>query len=190
MRKSKSISNKNIEILYNDIISSIIKSGGIPIGITNTNIDEYINICNGYILQGGDDIDEDNIKIIKKLQSLNKPTLGICLGMQEMAYVNNGIIYDIDNHINKLHEIKIIPNTLLHKIIKKDKILVNSRHKSAIKNTNLLISSLSNDEVIESIEDNTKKFFLGVQWHPENIYDTDINSKNIFDYFINICNDK
>ena len=33
------------------------------------------------------------------------------------------------------------------------------------------------------------KFYLGLQWHPENMYDEDINAKKIFDYFIKVCHD-
>ena len=61
--------NKEINITYKDIVSSILKSGGIPIGIpSNINIDDYLNICNGFILQGGDDIDSNNLKTLKKLK--------------------------------------------------------------------------------------------------------------------------
>ena len=52
-RKSLSESKKNIDIVYKDIYNSIIKSGGVPIGIPNeTNILEYLNICKGIIFQG------------------------------------------------------------------------------------------------------------------------------------------
>lgn len=180
--------NKKINIIYDDIIKSVIKSKGIPLGIPyNEDIKPYLNICKGFILQGGDDINKHNLKTIKILKEKNVPTLGICLGMQEMFYHNN--LVDIPNHkINLLHEINIKKDTLLHKIIKKDKILVNSRHKSAIKNTNYLISSISKDNIIESIEDPKQSFFLGLQWHPENLYQLDSNSKKIFDYFIKVCN--
>jgi len=189
-REYHSQTNKKINIVYNDIISSVIKSKGVPIGIPNNeDITDYLNICQGFILQGGDDINKHNLKIIKILKDRNIPTLGICLGMQEMFYQNN--LIDIPNHhINSLHEIKIKKGTLLHKIIKKDKILVNSRHKSALKDTNLTISSISSDNIIESIEDDKHKFFLGLQWHPENLYNIDRNSKKIFDYFIKICKNK
>lgn len=180
--------NKKINIVYNDIIYAVIKSKGIPIGIpSNEDIIPYLNICKGFIIQGGDDINKNNLKTIKILKEKNIPSLGICLGMQEMFYNHN--LIDIQNHKNNaLHEIKIIKNTLLHKILKKDKILVNSRHKSAIKDTKYSISSLSKDNVIESIEDSNKLFFLGLQWHPENLYKIDSNSRKIFDYFIKICN--
>lgn len=186
-RNYRSETNKLINITYTDIISSILKSGGIPLSIpSNTNIDDYLNICNGFILQGGDDIDSHNLNTIKIIKEKNTPVLGICLGMQEMFYNNN--MTDIKNHhINSLHEIRIKKNTLLYKIIRQEKILVNSRHKSSIKNTNYIVSSISKDNVIESIEDPKQKFFLGLQWHPENLYDIDSNSKKIFDYFIKMC---
>lgn len=186
-REYHSATNKKINIMYNDIISSIIKSGGDPLGIPcNEFIEPYLKLCKGFILQGGDDIDNHNLETINILKEKNIPTLGICLGMQEMFYQDN--LIDIPNHhINSLHEIKIIKNTLLYKIIKKDKILVNSRHKSAIKNSNFIISSISQDNIIESIEAPNHKFFLGVQWHPENLYDIDPNSQKLFKYFIKIC---
>ena len=182
-----SSTNKKINIIYNDIITSVINSNGIPIGIpSNESINDYLNICNGFILQGGDDINNNNLEIINILKESNIPTLGICLGMQEMFYDNN--LIDINNHqINSLHEINIIKNTLLYKILKKDKILVNSRHKSSIDKSNYIVSSISKDNIIESLELPNHKFFLGLQWHPENLYHIDPNSKKIFDYFIKIC---
>jgi len=189
LRSSKSETNKDIDIVYKDIENAIIKSNGIPIGVVKENIDKYLDICKGFIFQGGDDIEEINLKSIKLLQEKNIPVLGICLGMQEMAVCNNGELYDIDNHLsNILHEVKITKGTLLYDILKKDKILVNTRHKSAVKETKLIISSVSKDYIIESVEDKNCKFFMGLQWHLENLYDIDPNSKKIFDYFINICN--
>lgn len=186
-RDSQTSSKREINIIYKDIIYAIKCSGGIPIGLpSSNNINNYLNICNGFIFQGGDDIDKNNLDILKILKEKDIPVLGICLGMQEMFYENN--LIDISNHkINNLHEIKIYKNTLLYKILKKDKILVNSRHKSAINNTKYVVSSKSNDNIIESIEDTSKKFYLGLQWHPENMYKIDTNSKKIFDYFIKVC---
>ena len=112
-REYYSATNKKINIIYNDIISSVIKSKGIPIGIPyDEDITKYLELCDGIILQGGDDIDKYNLKTIKILKEKNIPTLGICLGMQEMFYQNN--LVDIPNHhINSLHEIKLKKDTLL-----------------------------------------------------------------------------
>lgn len=190
MRKSVTESNKQISIIYKDIITAIHNSGGIPIGIPNNDITPYLNICHGFIFQGGDDIDDANLNILKTLHKNNIPVLAICLGMQEMAYLSDATIYDIKNHkITGTHEILINNKSKLHSIINKDKIKVNSRHKSAVKNPNLLITSISKDNVIESIEDPKKRFYIGLQWHPENTYMIDQESKKIFDNFIKVCKD-
>lgn len=187
LRDSQTSTNREINIVYKDIVLAIKNSGGIPIGVpSSNNINNYLSICNGFIFQGGDDIDKNNLDILKIFKEKDIPVLGICLGMQEMFYEDN--LIDISNHkINNLHEIKVYKNTLLYKILKKEKILVNSRHKSAINNTKYVVSSKSKDNIIESIEDTSKKFYLGLQWHPENMYKTDTNSKKIFDYFIKVC---
>lgn len=186
-RKGISASGNSTLIVYYDIVSSVIKSGGIPIGIYNDNINDYYNICDGFILQGGDLIDSNNLGIIRKLNNDNIPVLGICLGMQEMAVSFSGNLIDISSSVEeKFHSIKIDTNSLLYRIVSSEYITVNSRHKSIVKDTNLMISARNNN-VIEAVEDNTKRFFLGIQWHPENLYDNDIYAKRIFDYFIKMC---
>ena len=59
-----------------------------------------------------------------------------------------------------------------------------------ISNSNLDTGAISSDNVVEAIESDNKKFFVGIQWHPENMYTYDLNSRKIFDYFIKVCNDK
>ena len=144
--------------IYDDISKSVYNSGGIPICITST---KYI-----------------------------KETLSICLGMQLMSTFLGGKEYNVENHKvpNKkyVHKIIINENSKLYKIINKKEIYVNSRHKTIVSKPNCTISATSIDGVIESIEDNTKRFFIGLQWHPESMISYDENSKKIFEYFINI----
>lgn len=184
------------KITFNkEVIDIIDKYNLVPIGIIvdfNNDVNEEFNkvkvlidMCNYFILQGGIEYYDIDIKIVKYLYDLNMPTLGICLGMQTMAMAFDGNMNDIDGHYSNnkyVHSINIDENSKLYSIIKKNNILVNSRHHSYIVNTKLFVSSLSN--VIESIEDKNKKFFIGLQWHPESIYDE--NNKKIFDYFFNL----
>lgn len=190
MRSSVSESNLPIKYIYDDVSYAVYKSGGIPIGIDPKYIDNYLKICQGFIIPGGNEVVENDLLAIKKITEADIPLLGICLGMQEMAYLNSGTITDIINHkIEGLHEIIIKHDSLLYKILGCEKTLVNSRHKSAIVSTRLTVSAISYDNVIEAVEDKSKKFLLGIEWHPENMYDKEINARKIFDYFIKICND-
>ena len=190
-RKSKSEEGHNIDIIYNDIVCAIEKNGGIPIGIIlNDNYKYLISIGDGIIFQGGDDFDCYDMDAIKYCYDINKPVLGICLGMQLMGVMFEGTLIDISNHKKKLdyaHEVRINKNSKLYNIFKTDIIKVNSRHKFIIKNTKLSISSLSKEGYIESVEDTNKKFFIGVQWHPESMIDYDIYQNNLFKYFIKSC---
>lgn len=178
------------KITYNkEIIDIIYKYNCIPICIslqfTDDEFDKVkslINMCSGFILQGGSDFYNSDLEIVRYLYDNDIPTLGICLGMQTMAGLFNGKMEKIDNHysLNKyVHNIYINTKSKLFDIINKDQILVNSRHKYCITDTDLYISSYS--DVIESIEDNNKKFFIGVQWHPESVMDE--NSENLFKSF-------
>ena len=57
----------------------------------------------------------------------------------------------------------------LYDIVKQKKIKVNSAHHQSVKvpGKGLTVSAIASDGVIEGIEDHTKKFCHGVQWHPE-----------------------
>ena len=188
------IGRKNDDkITFNkEIIDVIKKYDFIPLGIIvdfeNNSDNEFIKIkplidlCSGIILQGGSDYYDIDIVITKYLHKNNIPTLGICLGMQTMAMAFNGTMNNIDNHkSNKLyvHEVNIDKNSKLYRIIKKNKIMVNSRHQSYIAKTDLNISGKAN--IIEAIEDSTKTFFIGIQWHPETLMDK--NSILLFNSF-------
>ena len=176
--------------LFEKIYKYDVKVIGIPIDNNFEKNLELINECSGIILSGGDNFSENDFLLVKYLYENDIPTLGICLGMQSMALSFSSFDeINVKNH--KLsnqegHFVNIKENSLLYKIMKTDRIFVNSRHKSAIIDTLLFISAKSDDGVVEAIEDNSKKFFLGLEWHPESL--NDLYSKKLFDYFINICN--
>jgi len=192
-RKSVSEEGHNTNIVYNDIARAVVKNGGIPIGlILSDDYELLIDICDGIIFQGGDDFEEYDFKALKYIYDKDIPVLGICLGMQAMGVLFNGDMIDIDNHKKKLyyaHSIRIKKESKLYNIFKKEIIKVNSRHRSVIKNTNLDVVALSHDGYIEGVEDNSRKFFVGVQWHPESMIDYDEDQNSLFKSFIDYTKD-
>lgn len=82
-----------------------------------------------------------------------------------------------------VHQIKIKSDSKLLSILEDNTIFVNSRHSEHITTTDLNIVAIAPDLTIEAVEDPEKKFFIGVQWHPESL-EKDLYSKKLFDYFI------
>tara|TARA_B100000315_G_C14414574_1_gene512608 strand:- start:70 stop:783 length:714 start_codon:yes stop_codon:yes gene_type:complete len=138
------------------------------------------------------------IKITRLALKKNKPILGICGGQQLLNVALNGSLIQ---HIEKTtikheqtqprnkfsHKVQINTKSKLYKIVKKKKFRVNSAHHQAIKKigNNLNINAIAEDGIIEGIESNNHKFFLGIQWHPE--FFISICDKRIFKAFIKAC---
>lgn len=188
--------NKKFVGLRKDLLDSFkdynILLIGVPINCNFNKLKEIVNLCDGIVLSGGDNFLENDFLLIDYLYKIDMPTLGICLGMQSMGkYFSTKDEENVLNHSSNqhyVHYVNILKNSLLWKIVNKERILVNSRHNSALFDTKLKVSAVSDDLVIEAVEDDTKKFFLGLQWHPESLGDE--NSKKIFNYFINIIEKK
>ncbi len=191
MYDSVSTEGHKISYIYNDIASSIIKYGGTIVPIYINDYDSALNLidkCDGVIIQGGDTFNDKHLRIVNYLYDENIPTLGICLGMQMMGVLFNGKLGNIDNHksnLNYVHEVNIDKKSLLYKIIKEDKIMVNSRHKNYLISTDLDMVAFS--DVCEAIESKKRVFFLGLEWHPESMIAYDRVANIIFEYFIEGC---
>lgn len=209
-RCGKSIYGKKSIEVFETYRNTVIKSGGIPIMLLPPQQCEYfeinelnsltdeeklilekqINLCDGIIMPGGTRTFEYDKYICKYCNEHNIPLLGICMGMQVMCNYNNdnkNILIEDDSHYSLndyTHYVNIDKNSKLYKILNEEKILVNSFHHYKVSNSgNYKISAKSND-IIEAVElDN--KFNIGLQWHPEKSFDTDINSQKIFKEFIN-----
>ena len=131
----------------------------------------------------------------------NKPVLGICGGEQliNVLYkgsliqhipdeIKNPIEHEQKNPRNEAgHSVTIQEHTKLYSIISKQNIMVNSAHHQAIKvpGKGLIVNALSNDGVIEGIEDPKKTFCIGVQWHPKFFIQGSDNK--LLKAFINAC---
>lgn len=186
------VSRKENDKIYvkDEIINMVLKYQSIPIIITSDN-KEIIKLCDGIILPGGDELNKNDLELIKYIYEKDIPCFGICLGMQEMGYAFNGHFNKISNynHLKKdskyVHEVKINKKSRLYQILNKEIIEVNSRHKDYLVDTDLFVTSVS--DVIESIEDTNKRFFIGVQWHPESMLKYDLNSNLLIEEFIKEC---
>lgn len=122
-------------------------------------------------------------------QAYKIPLLGICRGMQYINILEGGKVLDdlgTANEVHKregqdrIHELFIQENTILHEISGAGGGRVNSAHHQAIDPScladSLIVSAISAtaDRSIEAIEfkdKNSRAFMLGLQWHPERMPD-------------------
>lgn len=203
--------NNELFIFSKAITDVIIKHSSLPLGIIPPNLDINLNLnkkeilnfyhlldlCDGFILQGGDDsYDYDKIAI-NYLNKRDIPLLGICLGMQSLALASGGkvkrkaLTNHFDNTKDYVHEVKINKGSLLYKIIKKEKIKVNSRHFDMVTDAGEYnVASLSDDNVICALEHPLKQFSIGVQWHPESLIKFDKYAQKLFSSFFKACQKK
>jgi len=155
-------------------------------------------------LSGMGQIDEDRdimeLNAVKMAFEKDLPILAICRGIQTLnvslggnlfqdihGQVKNSFLHSQNAPKNVLtHAIRIEQGTLLHKVTGKKKIWVNSKHHQAVKDVapGFRIGALSEDGIIEAIEHPSKRFVLGVQWHPEGTFREDMYSKKLFRAFI------
>lgn len=135
-------------------------------------------------------------ELCRKAYEKNIPLLGICRGIQVINTALGGKIHQhIKNHISKYsdlenpikHKIYIEKDSMLYKITKTETVSVNSYHHQCVSEISpkLKLCAISEDSIIEAVEGKDRKFFLGVQWHPEKMKNS--FSKNIFKAFIDSC---
>lgn len=154
-----------------------------------------ISMCDGIVLQGGGISDSFEVWIAAYCYEHNIPILGICAGQNNMVRAVGGTTklannYKFHSQPNKkyVHKILIDKNSFFYQIVKKDVLTVNSRHKSTIDVCdNLDIAAFDEDKNIEIVEDKSKRFFVGVRFHPESLYEEDDSCNQIFKFFIDIC---
>ena len=130
--------------------------------------------------------------LVRRALDANVPVFAICRGIQVLNVARGGtLVQDIPDQMPGsvvhsvrepsfaiAHDVWIASGTLLEQLMRErlegDTCAVNSRHHQAIKavGDGLVVAATAPDGVIEAVEDATRRFCLGVQWHPENFYRT------------------
>ncbi len=151
--------------------------------------------------------DHLELTLLKLVLKAQKPVLGICRGIQLINVCLGGDIYqDIPSQFPEdfpiahtqpfafdipSHAVTVVPDTLLEKIAGNSRIQVNSMHHQAIRKPapGLKVTGYAPNHLAECVEmPDYPSFFLGVQWHPEYLWQKDPAAKNIFTSFVSSAN--
>lgn len=145
-------------------------------------------------------------KLLEAAMGKGIPIIGTCRGMQMICEVCGGTMgteflipseretFGVEHRQKEdgkipTHTVELETGSLLHSILGKTEIKVNSFHHQACKEVGegFKVSALSAGGVIEAIEKPDYNFLLGLQFHPEKMYRDIPVFKKIFDQFILSC---
>ena len=138
-------------------------------------------------------LDLFQIRLMKLILSSAKPVFSICRGMQIFNTACQGTMFqDIryqpgesldhmqrsDSRSDVSHPVRIERSSRLFSCLGRS-VYVNSFHHQAIDRpgVDLKVSALAPDQTIEAIEHSSHPFAIGVQWHPEMMFDSEQQKK-------------
>jgi putative glutamine amidotransferase len=140
--------------------------------------------------------DEMEIELTRQALTTGVPILGICRGLQLLNVAMGGTLYqDIALQVPKAcnhspradrsvvtHKVRIKSDTRLQETLQRRSMWVNSKHHQAVKEPapGLAVSAEAPDGIIEALEDPSRPFMLGVQWHPEGLWKKDAAARKLF----------
>ena len=141
-------------------------------------------------------LDVTELAIARRALDADLPVLAICRGIQLLNVCLGGTLYqDIPSQVtNSLchqqkadkgtlsHTVEVAAGSLLHDLLKTDRIWVNGRHHQALKEVapELRVNGRAPDGIIEAVDYPAKRFVLGVQWHPEGTWERDPCAEALF----------
>ena len=164
-------------------------------------VEELIDRIDGLCLAGGPDIDPlsygagardarlgatdrsvdaAEIALARAADRLGLPLLGLCRGAQAINVARGGTLHQhLDGHRQDAsadaaaHHVRVEPGSLLAALTGAARLDVNSFHHQAADRlgTGLQVVATAPDGTIEAIEDRSRPFLLGVQWHAEGMVD-------------------
>ncbi len=178
--------------LRREYTREIAAAGAIPIVLSpDMHIDEILELCDGLIISGGEDIPAEvyggaalltvpeplervmwERMLIDRFADEHKPIMGICYGMQLLALHYGGALYqdiarEVENamqHVLVHHAVDIQTDFL--GLQRGQQVVVASRHHQAVAMLpdQFELCARAPDGVIEAMRHET---IYGIQWHPE-----------------------
>jgi putative glutamine amidotransferase len=140
------------------------------------------------------------LDMVRLAKQADLPLLGICGGMQTMNVACGGsLLQDIPSQVSTpiqhrqrtpaahlSHSVKVAPGSLLRRIVRSASMRVNSSHHQSVNTVapSLIASAEASDGIVEAIESPTHRFFLGIQWHPEFLFDRYPLHRRLFEAFL------
>lgn len=185
---------------YRGYVEAVERGGGLPVllpPVKGVGVGAYVDRLDAFVLTGGDDPRTEPfgepthgkaVRVHADRQAFetalleelarsrpDAPVLGVCLGMQLMALVAGGRLEQYmpetcathEAHWEREHAVEPVGDAGL--VMRG---LVRSKHKQAVADAGgMSVIARAPDGVVEAICDGQRRFYVGVQWHPERTAD-------------------
>jgi putative glutamine amidotransferase len=153
---------------------------------------------------GDPELDEFEIVVANWALQEDIPILGVCRGMQLLNVVLGGSLYqdipsqraDALEHCRRdmprtalTHAVAVKEESVMEQILGVREVWINSLHHQAVKEPGkgVYISGCAEDGLAELLEVPERRFLLGVQGHPEEIYGQVDAFSRLFEAFVQAC---
>jgi putative glutamine amidotransferase len=171
--------------------SAVQRAGGLAVLLPPDHVDdpdEFLRLLDGLILAGGADYgempDRDAFEIALALAAMERdvPLLGVCRGMQLMNLARGGTLIehlpDVVGHEDHRrvpgafgdHDVRLREGSLAARVAGELTHPTKSHHHQGVDVLGEGFEATgwaAVDDLVEAIEDPSRSFALGVQWHPE-----------------------
>jgi putative glutamine amidotransferase len=176
-------------LLPRGYVDAVQRAGGLAILLPpDEHPEEVLALLDGVILAGGADYgerpDRDAFEIAVGLAAMERdvPLLGVCRGMQLMNLARGGTLIqhlpDVLGHEDHRavpgafgdHDVRLVEGSLAARAAGATSHPTKSHHHQGVNEIGEgfdVTGRATVDELVEAIEDPTRRFALGVQWHPE-----------------------
>ena len=177
-----------------DGLNGLLLTGG-----TDINPKRYGEAAGSETDQPDDSRDEMEFCLLGEALALDLPVFAICRGMQLLNVHLHGTLHqhlpgnvheqrlpdEMPGQHRSVHDVAVMPKTLLSRITQISTLAVNSRHHQAVNNLGqgLIVSAQSEDGIVEAIEFPVRRFVFAVQWHPEDRIEVSANDLKLFQAF-------
>jgi putative glutamine amidotransferase len=127
--------------------------------------------------------DAAEVPLMRAALDRDLPLLGICRGMQVMSVVQGGSLVqhlpDVVGHerhrpspgVYGLHAVRLERGSLAHRILGDEVSAPSYHHQGLASPGALTVTGWADDDTPEVVEDPSRRFALGVLWHPEASHD-------------------
>lgn len=190
-----------VRALYDRVDGLLIPGGG------DINPARYHAVANPLTTGIDDDRDQLEITVAQWAAADDRPLLGICRGHQLVHVALGGaLVQDIasematgirhDNPVDRprdlIHAVGIAPDSRLAEVVGDVSVMVNSLHHQAVARPapDLRVTAHAPDGLIEASELPDRRFYLAVQWHPEDLVANDPAMLRLFEALVEAARER